>query len=123
MLVLYIFSFSFQCSVPLRDLHSFPTRRSSDLCSMIPCKPLHESRYTSKTTVAFGFAWIFLTFAASFSEPMYTCSRSNTGQTGTLCGIPAGLTVATRATLCDLMKSFSVFVSVIQVLFEVLRTI
>src|SRR5206468_12890348 len=28
---LFVFSFSFSCYLPHRDLHSFPTRRSSDL--------------------------------------------------------------------------------------------
>src|SRR5437868_12697315 len=31
----YIFLFFFYCSGPLQDLHSFPTRRSSDLFSLL----------------------------------------------------------------------------------------
>src|SRR5205085_3027024 len=41
----YFSSFFFYCPLHLRDLHSFPTRRSSDLLQLLPGDPQPDRRF------------------------------------------------------------------------------
>src|SRR5205807_8029720 len=52
----FLFSliFFFSCSCDHRDLHSFPTRRSSDLTQIVICRGLPSSAAASKSMVKSG---------------------------------------------------------------------
>src|SRR5437762_11414446 len=84
--------FSFYCSVPTRDLHSFPTRRSSDLSASrnsraAPVKQLRmrtprsssrvatNSLATRKMSEAFSFSVRSEEHTSELQSPMYLVCR------------------------------------------------
>src|SRR5437870_11454250 len=61
-------SFFFHCAAPPRDLHSFPTRRSSDLFASATVHHPFESRLKSKTACTPSTLYSTTAFARERSE-------------------------------------------------------
>ena len=76
----------------------------------MPLKCAQSSVYSSKTSVTLGLVFMFLTFFASASDPKYSLSRLNSGQTGTQWTRPFPSEVATRATRNGSTNPFSTLV-------------